>query len=380
MRTTHDTDRSRLWRIGLPPIVALFVVLGASAALAQQTELGGKIRGGDQVLVPAGQTVEGDLYASGRVVRVDGVVTGDLLAFGGQVDVTGEVTGDVMTAGGTIDVSGRVGGDVRAAGGQVTVSGSVGEDLLVAGGQVTLTSSGEVAEDLVFGTGQLTLDGTVAGDVLGSGGDYIRRGTVGGTENVTISQPEERVPTVGDQILAAFRRWLSIVAIAALALWLAPRLITEPARALRRRPWLSLGLGVLAVVASAALVLALVLVATLLAIGLGLVGLWELVGTVIFTLIVALVVLAFLLFLAVVFGAPAGVGMVLGDLVIAESVAARRWWSLILGVLIVVVAASLPVIGGLLAFAIVAFGLGAIILAAGPRRESRDTAELVESP
>jgi cytoskeletal protein CcmA (bactofilin family) len=335
--TTHDNRRARLWRIGLPSIVALVVVLSASAALAQQTELGGKIRGGDQVIVPAGETVEGDLYASGRAVRVDGVVTGDLLAVGGELAVAGEVTGDVMAAGGSIVISGQVGGDVRAAGGQLTVSGSVGEDLFVAGGQVTLASSGQVGEDLVFGAGQLTLDGTVAGDVLGSGGDYNRRGTVGGTENVTISQPEERVPTAADRILAA-----------------------------------------LAV--SGALALVLVLVGTLLAISLGLAGLGELVGTVIFTLIVALIALAFVLFLAVVFGAPAGVGMALGDLVIPEGVTARPWWSLIGGVLVVVVAASLPVIGGLLAFIVVVFGLGAIILALAPRRESVDIAEPIENP
>jgi hypothetical protein len=170
------------------------------------------------------------------------------------------------------------------------------------------------------------------------------------------------------------------VAIAALVLWLAPRLITEQARSLRRRPWASLGLGVAALAVSGALALVLVLVGTLLAISLGLAGLGELVGTVIFTLIVALIALAFVLFLAVVFGAPAGVGMALGDLVIPEGVTARPWWSLIGGVLVVVVAASLPVIGGLLAFIVVVFGLGAIILALAPRRESVDIAEPIENP
>jgi hypothetical protein len=83
---------------------------------AQETELGGKLRSGDQVVVPAGETIEGDLYASGGLVRVEGRVEGDLLAAAGQ-QVAGQVTGDVMAAGGSIDVSGRVGGDVRAAGG-----------------------------------------------------------------------------------------------------------------------------------------------------------------------------------------------------------------------------------------------------------------------
>ena len=347
-------------------VALLLFVVGASAALAQETELGGKLRSGDQVVVPAGETIEGDLYASGGLVRVEGRVEGDLLAAAGQVQVAGRVTGDVMAAGGSIDISGRVGGDVRAAGGQLTISGSVTEDLFAAGGQVTLASSGEVGEDLVFGTGQMTLDGAVAGDVLGSAGSYVRRGTVGGAENVTVREREERVPTVADRSLGALRRLASILAVAVLALWLAPRLIEEPAHTLRRRPLASLGVGVLGLIGFVVLMLAVILVGVLLAIGLGLAGLGDLVGMVIFALVVVLIVLAFLFFLALVFGAPAGVGMSLGGLVVPSGSRAWRWVALLLGVLVVVVVSSLPVVGGWLAFLVVVLGLGALILALRP--------------
>jgi cytoskeletal protein CcmA (bactofilin family) len=350
-----------------PLLVALLlVVVGASVALAQETQLGGKLRSGDQVVVPAGETIEGDLYASGGLVRVEGRVDGDLLAAAGQVQVAGQVTGDVMAAGGSIDISGRVGGDVRAAGGQISITGSVREDLFAAGGQMTLASSGEVGEDLVFGTGQMTLDGAVAGDVLGSTGNYVRRGTVGGAENVTVTEREERAPTVADRSLAALRRLVSLLAVAVVALWLAPRLIEEPARTLRRRPLASLGIGLLGLVGFGVLLLVVILVAVLLAIGLGLAGLGDLVGTVIFALVVALAVLGFLFFLALVFGAPAGVGMSVGGLVVPSGSRGWRWVALFLGVLLVVVVSSLPVVGGWLAFLVVVFGLGALILALRP--------------
>jgi hypothetical protein len=48
--------------------------------------------------------------------------------------------------------------------------------------------------------------------------------------------------------------------------------------------------------------------------------------------------------------------------------AARRWASLIVGLVVVVALTSLPVVGGWLALAVVVFGLGALILALRPRR------------
>lgn len=348
-----------------PAIVGLIVVLGASVALAQEMGLGGKLRAGSQVVIPVEETIEGDLYASGGLIRVEGTVDGDLIATGGQVRLTGEVTGDLIASGGMVDVSGQVEGDVRAAGGQLTVSGSIGEDLFVAGGQVTLSSSGEVGEDLVFAAGQMTLDGNVTGDVMGRTGNYQRGGTIGGDENVSIAEDDE--PTVGDRSLEAVQRFVSILVVAGLVLWLAPRLIEAPAQTLRSRPLASFGFGLLGLVGFLVLVVAVILVAVLLAIVFGLLGLDGLVVTVIITLFASVVVLATLFFLALVFGAPAGVGMSLGGLVLGSP--ARRWLALILGVLVVVVLSSLPWIGGWLGVVVVVFGLGAIILALRPRAQ-----------
>ena len=355
--------------------MVLLVAASASAAVAQTTQLGGKLRAGEQILILEGEVFEGDLYASGGTVRIEGTVTGDLIASAAQVDVTGRVGGDLMVAAGQVDLAGEVGGDVRAAGGQLNVPGTIGEDLFVAGGRVTL--SGDVGEDLVFGTGQMVLNGSVGGDVLGSAGAYTRNGTIGGTENVTIVEPEERAPTVADRVLAALQRYVSILALAALALMFAPRVITDPVRTLRQRPLTSLGLGVLALAGVLVAVAILILIVTLLAIILGFLGLGDLLAALIFAVVVMLVVLSFLLFLAVAFGAPAIVGMTFGDLVIGSTSTGRRWWSLIIGLLLVVVATSLPIVGGWLAFFVVVFGLGAILLApfSQTTQESRQPVE-----
>jgi cytoskeletal protein CcmA (bactofilin family) len=353
-------------RLGWLGIVSLFVVTGASVAVAQETQLGGKIQSGGQITISAEETVDGDLYASGGRVIVEGSVDGDLIAAAGQVTISGEVTGDLMASGGAVDISGDVGGDARVAAGQATVSGSIGEDLFIASGQTTISDSGEVGEDLVFGSGRMTMNGTVDGDVLGATGDYDREGTVMGTEDVTIREDVE-APTTADRILDAVQRFISLLLVAGLFLWLAPRYVEEPTQMLRQRPWASLGIGFVGVIAFGVLVFLLILVAVLLAIGVGLVGLSDLVGAIIFAAVVAVAVLAFLFFLVTVFGAPAWVGMALGSIVLSLDSTARRWVALIIGLAVVVALTSIPVAGGWIGLLVALFGLGAVILAFRPR-------------
>src|SRR6266511_2423953 len=108
----RSARRTRPRRSPLVKAIAFLALALASlsaAAVAQQTELGGKVRSGQEVTVPAEETVPGDLIASAGTVRIDGRVDGDLVASGGQVTVAGTVTGDVLVAAGTTTISGDVG-------------------------------------------------------------------------------------------------------------------------------------------------------------------------------------------------------------------------------------------------------------------------------
>jgi len=365
--------RRHTWRLRWLGLVALLVVTGASVAVAQETQLGGKMQTGGQITISADETVDGDLYASGGRILIEGTVDGDLIAAAGQVTISGQVSGDVMASAGAVDISGEVGGDARVAAGQSTVSGSIGEDLFIASGQTTVADSGQVGEDLVFGSGRMAMNGTVGGDVLGAAGDYERQGTVSGTENVTIRDVE--APTATDRILDALQRFISLLFVAALFLWLAPRYMDEPTLLLKQKPWASLGVGVLGVIAFGVLVLLVILVAVLLAIGVGLVGLSDLVGVIIFAAMVVVAVLAFLVFLATVFGAPAWVGMALGSIALTLDSTARRWAALIIGLVVVVALTSIPVVGRWVGVLVALFGLGAAILAFRPRRTTPMTVE-----
>jgi hypothetical protein len=353
-------------------IVVLAVALASlsAGAAAQQTELGGKVRSGREVTIPAGETVQGDLIATAGTVRVDGRVDGDLLASGGQVIVAGTVTGDVLVGAGSATISGEVGGDLRAGAGQARIEGRVGEDAVLGVGQATVTSGAQIGGDLIFGAGRMQMDGAVAGSVLGSTGNYTRGGSVGGSERVNVGQPEEeQEPTLADRTLDALRRYVSILVIGVL-LWLLPRVIRGAADAARGRPLVSFGVGILGFIAVIVLLVAVILVTVLVAIALGLLGLGSLTGVTVFGGILVAAIIVFLFVLAVAFAAQATVGLALGRLLFRGE--GRSFLgglgALALGVLVVVLVAAIPVAGGWLEALLVLLGLGALLMARPGRR------------
>ncbi len=354
-------------------LVAVLVIAGVAAA--QEQELGGKLRTGPDVVVPAGERVPSDLYATGGTVRVDGVVDGDVVAAGGQVQITGMVGGDVVMAGGSLSVPGDVGGDIRAAGGQLSVSGTVREDIFFAGGQADF--SGQVGEDLVFSAGQASMHGEVIGNVLGNAGTYARQGTVGGSEDVTVGEAEDAPPTIVQQILAALRRYGAVLLLAGVLLWLAPAVLQGAAGRLRQQPLASLGLGLVGIVGFVVAVLVLIVAAALVSVVLALLGLGSLVAATVSSAVLVVGALTLAFALAVVFVVDAVAGLTLGWLVSADAPAAQRVRQLgllALGLVPVVVLTSLPVVGGWVRLVVVLFGLGALLLGAGRGRAEASTA------
>jgi cytoskeletal protein CcmA (bactofilin family) len=355
--------------------LAVALVTLPAAAAAQQSELGGKVRRGQEVTIPEGETVQGDLIATAGRVRIDGRVDGDLVATGGEVTVDGTVTGDVLAAAGSTTIAGDVGGDVRAGTGQARIEGRVGEDVVLGAGQATVARGAQIGGDLIVGAGQLRLEGAVTGSVLGAAGDYTRTGTVGGGEQVTVQQPEEE-PTLTDRGFDLLRRYVSILVVGLLLLWLLPRMFRAAADAVRGRPLASLGVGILGFIGVIVLLVLVVLVTVLLAIALGLLGLGSLVGATVFGGSLAAGVVAFVFFIVVAFGAQATVGLGLGRLLFRGPRRSflRALAALLIGVAVVVLLSAIPVAGGWLEALVVVLGLGALVLMLFPARRLAEEA------
>lgn len=386
-RTGKLVMRTRHWRpIGWGLAVAL-LTLGLSLHQAWAAGPAGtpqeKFLSGTSVIVPDDETVPHDLYVGGNDIRIDGRIDGDLFVAGGTVANTGPVTGDLFFGGGTVTVSSSVDRSLRVAAGTVTVTGPVKLDLLAAAGTLILSSDSMVGGDLILNAGRATLDGTIGGSVWGSAESYVNGGSVGGSEDVSLKQQQPKqtqTPSVGGSLIDQLQRYLGIVLIGGLLLWLVPRRIQSVATRLRERPLPSLGVGVIAFIGFFVLVIGLLLGMGLLAIPVGLLGSGRLVLALVLGVLLGTGVLSYLFMLILLFVAAVVVvvGLTLGRLVlerIDQPWAKGPYVALLLGVLVVVALTAIPIIGGLLNALVVLLGLGALILRFWRRPAAPATAE-----
>ena len=372
---------TRLGRRWLPPLaaVALIILLALTAGAALGTDrLGGKVRFGQTVTVPASETVDHDLYVLGGQVTVNGTVKGDLVALGGQVDINGSVSGELVFAGGTVNINGPIGGNIRGTGGQLTINGTAGKDVAVASGNLSMT--GKVAGDLLFTAGNADIPGSVTGSIEGGAGSYKREGSVGGTEEVSIGQNFQAPAaprTAGNTVLDAIRQFVVVVLIGALALWLIPRAVHASEETLRGRTLQSFVSGLLTCIGYVVGVILLIIVAIVLGIVLGLLTLGSLVAIEVIASILFIFLLTFGFIVGAFFLADALVGLALGRWIARAfnmRMSTDRWSELgllAIGAAVVAILTAIPVIGWIFKLAVVLGGLGALVLAAWTMWQSR---------
>jgi cytoskeletal protein CcmA (bactofilin family) len=352
---------------GIAGILVVLLVLSISTVMATSA-MGGKLRYGDSVVVPANETVDSDLYAAGGTVTVNGHVTGDLVAAAGTIVVNGTVDGDIIAAGGTLELGGTVGHAVRVGGGQITFSGTVTGDVLSASGTMTVASQSHVGGDLIFSAGQATVNGDVAGSIEGQATAYSRSGSVGAAEHVTINQPSAAPPIVppSNAALDALRHFVVVVLFGALGLWLMPRGLMAAEEAIRKRPLTAFGGGLLTVVGYIAVLIALLILMVVLAIAFGLLTLGSVVLIDVALWLLASTIITFVFVVGAAYAADAVVGLALARLVLPAG-GASRWQELALlaaGGAGVVIVTTIPFIGPIAKFVVVLVGLGALVLVA----------------
>src|ERR1700730_1770582 len=97
----------RRGRLRLPGLHLLIVLLTLSLSSFAMER-----RHGEFVTVPASETVDDTLLATGNTVRVEGVVNGDLLVFSRTLELHGTVKGDLVSFAKRTVVSGSVEGHI----------------------------------------------------------------------------------------------------------------------------------------------------------------------------------------------------------------------------------------------------------------------------
>ncbi len=370
------------------PLAAAILVLAPALGRAQPAAQGRThARGQDAYLsgsnVEVTEDVAGDLLAAGGTVHVGAPVAESAILAGGNVSIDGPVGDDVIAAGGDVVLRGHAGDDARLAGGTVRITGHVDDDATAAGGTVRIERDGVVGgqaslaggEIVVSGTvgrlraagGRVTIDGTVRGDAnVDSGsldigptarieGNVLHRGRrepridpaarIGGrVEHQPTAAPRRRVLSVVAWLL--FLPALFVTGVAAILVF--PRFTPAAARTIETDPWRSLGVGALALFGAPALILALLVT------GIGLpLGLVLLAGYLV-ALLVGYLVAALFLGIAVT-------GRLRGQREAPPSRGALVL-RLLAALVVLAILRFVPILGSLVSFAALVFGLGALLV------------------
>jgi hypothetical protein len=338
----------------------------------------------------------GDRFIAGGTVRHDTPVDGDLIGLGGDVEVTAEVKGDVVVLGGDVRLRAPVGSDVYAAGGTVLIESSVGGNARIAGGNAEILGSGSVTGNLSIAGGDVMILGPVKGHVQAAGGNVLIDSEIGGDvstgagtlelgPNARIAGrlkykgPDEirrhpdaqiaggieqkkartresrrRVETVPHDRSFSLGGWLWTLGLVGLAALLAaafPAATRRLGGELRENTGLVFLLGFVALVGLP--IFAVLLMVTIIGLPLALV-----------------VMLLYFLLLLVGYAA---IAVVMGDLALnryQSERAARLGWRVgaaVLAMLVLALLGRIPFLGGLVIFAALLAGIGAIMMSLRPR-------------
>ena len=367
-------------------LVALILALTPSPAAAAD------IRQGQDITIGTSETIEDDLYAFGTNISINGTIHGDLIAAGSNISVDGTVTGDVIAAGNSIAIRGQVGGSVRAAGNMMVLDGKVTNDLLAAGNELTILSNGRVGRDVVVGATTATITGQIGRDLQaggtnvkidgGVGGNVVAsiehlqltdRATIGGNLKYTSKNEaqiasassvkgsiERQTPEPGRAPLvtgpaALVVEWLKgligLLILGILVVFFFPGFARRAGEALVHSPWMTLAIGALVLVGLP------IISVVFFAVG-ALIGGWW-IGFVVLSLFV--VVLALSIPIAAV-----GVG---GAVLRVARRPVPVWLALLIGLVVLLLVALIPILGGLVIFCALLFGMGATTVAVvGNRR------------
>ncbi|MDX1378208.1 MAG: polymer-forming cytoskeletal protein [Anaerolineales bacterium] len=355
-------------------ILVLSAAMSAGALLAQQSD--GAVTTGDQVAE--------DRYIAGGSVKVLEEIEGDAVLAGGVVNVSGFVSGDVLAAGGFVIITADTGDDVRSAGGSVAIVGNVGNDVTAAGGLVTIDARSTVGGRAWLSGRIVNVDGNVNRDLSVNGGRVTVTGTIGGnveiyadsieiesgaviSGSVTYSSPEEAVVHEGAVIEGAVNRqtfdpgdietwgagisgsvkfYLSLALSAIVLFLVCPHTSARLVQPLRDSAFKSLGLGILVFFATPLLTLALLI--SVLGIPLGLIALTLFIVALVGGLLVAMIWIGEVIF------------RLLGQN--PDSSKWMRLLSIISAAAILLIIDLIPYIGGLVYFAVLLLGFGAVTL------------------
>ena len=163
--------------------------------------------------IPAGQTIDDDVFIDGENVAVDGTVNGILLAAGQTVTVTGTVNGDafLMAERVVVSESALIDGNLFVGAADIVLNGTVtgtvfggssamklgatadvGRNFFYGGFSLEAEEGSAIAKDLFSGTYQSILSGDIARDLNVGAAAVVLNGSVGRNATIEVGEVDSQ--------------------------------------------------------------------------------------------------------------------------------------------------------------------------------------------
>ncbi len=321
-------------------------------------------------LLPESQFGQTDLFsvAVSTDVQTGTTLPGSVVTFGYQLLVNGSVGETVDFWGAALRIGGDIAGNIQASVGDAQSQGVAQQvETLLFNFNVDLVDPGLVVTETAQLGGQLTyrsvspgqIDTAVAGEVVF---DEIP-GSPTLIELVEEEDPRGALQPYVDQVI---REFTSLGFIGLIALLAIPQVIRAPIATLRRQPLSSAGVGILAFVTSFFFVFVLLVLSLAIVVILALLRLDGLVTVAGLLLVILNMGGISIFYFTAIFVSRVVLALAIGRVLLRMFTEAGNttlsWMiSLLIGVLLLSVTASLPVIGWVINALTLALGLGAIL-------------------
>jgi len=346
------------------------------------------------VVISQDEIVDHDLYLAGSTVTISGIVNGDVFVGTNNLVVDGIINGDLIAGANAITFSGEVTDDLRAAANTISISGLVGKNMNIFGNTLTVSSKaqilgstlaggqivnlgGPVGKDVTVYAQEVNLAGLVGRNFKGSFqkasfnegakimGDLsyqapqeaeIEEGMVIGETNYEEMAKKTGFPkkgilkgfapvaflgVIGISFYLKFVALLIAIGLGLLFLYLFPKRTKGVIEVIQKRPWVSLGVGVLTPIIFAFSMIFLTI---------------SIIGIPFLFILIPL-------FALVIYFSKIFVAFFIGNKILSNTkIKNPLGWGLAIGLAIYYILTILPIIGGLTSFAFITIGLGAFAL------------------
>jgi len=360
--------------------------------------------------IPAGQTIENDVFLTGQQPTIDGTVNGDVFIFGTDVTINGEVNGSVFIVAQNLHLSGKMSSNLYAAAVEMTQpnEGQIGRSLYALTLSLITESGSKIGRDLNAVALSARMQGQTERNTAAIIGpweifkilrDFVNQNIVGYVHNQpslpnnnsanssiqTVSYQrammqvaEDTKPSeLLDWFLTALNSFLNFLIVGGLMLWIFPRQFQGWTNKVKKEPLVALGYGTVVLINGYLLPGVILFLLLGLLLGLIYISLSSLAWMSFWAGLGLLTTLFTLFQVAITFLSKAIVAYLVGTFIlsrVAPTFLQYRILPLLLGLLIYVPLASIPYAGLFLGWVVTLLGMGALWLA---RKQTFQPAEAI---